>query len=148
MTVQSAILFGFALGITLFILYLSFVSHSDQWIGPKTNVEGVVSSLDQSPDITSKVTVPNTNPSSNKDENLNILSLSPAELSLLKKGSPVQPSIPPVTSKEDPLLARIKQEKLSKFSELSPEKSCLRMKKKFHVVPGHSWGKLPNELQQ
>jgi hypothetical protein len=38
--------------------------------------------------------------------------------------------------------------KFSKFNELEPKVACKRLKKKFHVIPGVSWGSLPMELQK
>lgn len=45
-------------------------------------------------------------------------------------------------------LGSAKASKLSKFNELEPSIACNKMRKKFDVVPGVSWGTLPSELQK
>lgn len=187
MSIQSAITFGLILGVTLFLVYLSIIAHRDQGnikhhdpptsfdllASPKTSEitentnlrPSTTESLAQSP-------TSSTNSATTADNHdVKIVSLSKAELSLLKKDHGVVSSSSQTTTyplpttkaikggkqtvederedkKKSEILQKIKKEKLSRFNELAPEQACLRMKKKFHVVPNISWGTLPTELQQ
>lgn len=173
MSIQSAIVFGLILGVTFFLVYLSILAQRDQGIINSPSAQGghllenlLANKLDNAQDISKPTGVlPDT-----KQNDIQIVSLSKAELSLLRKDhsaittstdvsmskttstSSKKKSIPTEDEREDQrkneLLKKMKKEKISKFNELSPEIACMRMKKKFHVVPNISWGTLPTELQQ
>lgn len=173
MSIQSAIVFGLILGVTFFLVYLSILAHRDQGIINSSSGQGghvvenlLMNKVDNTQDISKSTEItPDT-----KQHDIQIVSLSKAELSLLKKDhsaittntdvsmskttstSSKKKSIPTEDEREDErkneLLKKMKKEKISKFNELSPEIACMRMKKKFHVVPSISWGTLPTELQQ
>jgi hypothetical protein len=183
MSVVSAVVFGLVLGITLFVLYLSFVAHhqtidissSSQDRQQVSNVDNLkeTSLIDRvrnkikedntllSPDPARPSIQHETQEETRKElqrlENheVKVVSLPKEELSAFQKAHVVTKSKQKSENQEDhdkEMLSKLKQEKLkdklSKFNELQADVACLRMKKKFHVVPSVTWGTLPAELQQ
>jgi hypothetical protein len=179
MSVVSAVVFGLVLGITLFVLYLSFIAHHQTVDSNSSSQEGLpVSNLDNlketsllnpfrnrikkdktilSADSSKSSTQPDSLEELQRLENHEVkaVSLPKEELSALKKAHMVTKTKQKSENQEDhdqEMLSKLKQEKLkdklSKFNELQADVACLRMKKKFHIVPSVTWGTLPAELQQ
>jgi spermidine/putrescine-binding protein len=179
MSVVSAVVFGLVLGITLFVLYLSFIAHHQTIDSNSSSPEGLqVSNVDNlketsllnpfrnrikedktilSGELSKSSTQHDSLEELQRLENheVKVVSLPKEELSALQKAHMVTKTKQKSENQEDhdqEMLSKLKQEKLkdklSKFNELQADVACLRMKKKFHVVPSVTWGTLPAELQQ
>jgi hypothetical protein len=148
LSIQTAVAFGFLTGITLFILYLSILAHRPQ--------QSILShsSRDNANIKESMLRKPTLDRESKPIPDHLVKAdvfVKKEEKSIIEKA--------PIREKEALTdLAAGKAElkkkvdfaanKLLKLSEMEPDIACVRMKKKYNVASGVTWGTMPAELQK
>lgn len=150
MSIQSAMLFGLLIGLTLFLLYLSVISHHEQLQDQKPKINEVNTLFFDTSGEEKKQKIFMRDPVSKvaPDGTSTILSLPKEELSILQKATSMDKESSPSLDTSESLSKKLPSQKLMKLTDLDPEVACVRMKKKYSVVPGISWGSLPTELQK
>jgi hypothetical protein len=161
MSIQSAIVFGVILGFILFALYISLIAHQPQQQSLTKNglldqisleadhlKESILSRAHLTPDKNKQKPFINDAAKTleSQQHDIKILSLPKEELSILQKTAIQDYESAPLGSRKSK-----KGEfssKLMKLTDTDPEVACLRMMKKYDVVPSVSWGTLPAEFQR